>query len=199
MSDWTICITPMPTEEALDIAARIADAEEPNCDDLLLTEGARVCDVLRCEVLHQAEVIERRTAELSTATGENVCLRAALAVATRSLEAATTGERLTTCDELARLSREVATVTRERDEAREIITGRKVPPTRAEIEVHALWNRRWLLRVDHEGRRLVYTLDAGREDALAEARAGARDGVRWWALECDGRPCAWPVVEVPHG
>jgi hypothetical protein len=44
---------------------------------------------------------------------------AALAVATRSLEAATTGERLTTCDELARLSREVATVTRERDEARD--------------------------------------------------------------------------------
>jgi hypothetical protein len=44
---------------------------------------------------------------------------AALAVATRSLEATTTGERLTTCDELARLSREVATVARERDEARD--------------------------------------------------------------------------------
>ena len=44
-------------------------------------------------------------------------LRAALAVATRSLEAASTGERLTTCDELARLSREVAAVTRERDAA----------------------------------------------------------------------------------
>jgi chromosome segregation ATPase len=37
-------------------------------------------------------------------------LRAALAVATRSLEAATSRERLTTCDELARLSREVATL-----------------------------------------------------------------------------------------
>jgi len=35
---------------------------------------------------------------------------AALAVATRSLEAATPGERLTTCDELARLSRKVATL-----------------------------------------------------------------------------------------
>jgi septal ring factor EnvC (AmiA/AmiB activator) len=35
---------------------------------------------------------------------------AALAVATRAIEAATTGERLTTCDELARLSREVATL-----------------------------------------------------------------------------------------
>ena len=81
MSDWTICITPMPTEEALDIAARIADAEEPNCEDLLLHEGPQVCDTLRCEVLHQAEVIERRTAELSTATGEIARLRAALAEA----------------------------------------------------------------------------------------------------------------------
>jgi hypothetical protein len=35
---------------------------------------------------------------------------AALAVATRSLDAASSGERLTTCDELARLSREVATL-----------------------------------------------------------------------------------------
>lgn len=77
---------------------------------------------------------------------------------------------------------------------REIIEGRKVPPTPAEIDEHALWCRRWLLRVDIEGRRLVYTLDAGREDALAEARAGVREGVRWWALECDGRPCAWPVA-----
>ena len=86
MSDWTICITPMPTEEALDVAARIADAEEPDCEDLLLTEGARVCDVLRCEVLHQAEVIERRTAELSTATGEIARLRAALAEAHAIIE-----------------------------------------------------------------------------------------------------------------
>ena len=110
MSDWTICITAMPTEEALDVAARIADAEEPDYEDLLLTDGARALDALRCEVLHQAEVIERTTADLSTATGEVDRLRAAFAVATRSLEAATTGERLTTCDELARLSREVATL-----------------------------------------------------------------------------------------
>jgi hypothetical protein len=55
------------------------DAEEPDCEDLLLTEGARVCDALRREVLHQADEIERRTAELSTATGEIARLRAALA------------------------------------------------------------------------------------------------------------------------
>lgn len=35
---------------------------------------------------------------------------AALAVASRSLEAATSGERITTCDELARLTREVASL-----------------------------------------------------------------------------------------
>jgi len=55
---------------------------------------------------------------------------AALAVATRSLEAAS-GERLTTCDELARLSREVTTVTRERDAsrdvAREMLTALEAP------------------------------------------------------------------------
>ena len=165
-SEWTICITPMPTEEALDIAARIADAEEPGCEDLLLTEGARVCDVLRCEVLHQSEVIERRTAELSTATGEVERLRArlaeastadevdrldallarqhailtgvanalrgdpgplashshhdlaeraaamvaVLAVTQASLEAASSGRRVTVCDEIERLQREIATL-----------------------------------------------------------------------------------------
>jgi hypothetical protein len=145
------------------------------------------------------EQVRGLTATVVAQADEITVLRRTLALSQESLAAAVRGERVTVVDEVARLTREVATVTRERDEAREIITGRKVPPTRAEIEVHALWNRRWLLRVDHEGRRLVYTLDAGREDALAEARAGARDGVRWWALECDGRPCAWPVVEVPHG
>ena len=79
MSEWTICVTPMPTEEALDLAARIADAEDPDCERLLFGEGPQVCDVLRCEVLHQAEVIERLTAELSTAMGEIARLRAALA------------------------------------------------------------------------------------------------------------------------
>jgi hypothetical protein len=62
-------------------------------------------------------------AETAPDADEVAHLRAALAVATRSLEAATTGERLTTCDELARLSREVATVTRERDAARDAARG----------------------------------------------------------------------------
>lgn len=113
-SEWTICVTPMPTEEALDIAARIADAEEPDCEDLLLTEGARVCDVLRCEVLHQAEVIERRTAELSTATGEFDRLRAAI----ERHEAAArvhAEERAGLCAELARVTGERDAAECERD------------------------------------------------------------------------------------
>jgi len=170
MSDWTICITPMPTEEALDIAARIADAEEPDCEDLLLTEGARVCDVLRCEVLHQAEVIERRTADLSTATGEIARLRAALA------------------------------------EAHAIIDGRKVPPTTEEIAAHEATGGRWLFTAstDIGGRPLpvpdVSVADAGFN--AYEARDGqieCGDAVHWWPLDATGRPCAWPVVEVPHG
>jgi hypothetical protein len=63
---------------------------------------------------------------------------AALAVATRSLEAATTGERLTTCDELARLSREVATVTRERDAALAAITGLRKEIADAADTLHRL-------------------------------------------------------------
>lgn len=165
-SEWTICVTPMPTEEALNLAARIADAEEPDCEDLLFVEGPQVCDVLRCEVLHQAEVIERRTAELSTATGEVERLRARLAetptadeadyldallarqhailtgvadalrgdpgplashshhdlaeraaavvamlaVTQSSLEAASSGRRVTVVDDIERLQREIATL-----------------------------------------------------------------------------------------
>jgi hypothetical protein len=77
-----------------------------------------------------------------------------------------------------------------------IVEGRAVPPTDEEIAAHALRSGRWLLRIDQpDGRRLVYVLDAGRDDARAEARAGARDNVRWWALECGGWPCAWPTTE----
>ena len=48
MSEWTICITPMPTEEALDIAARIADAEWAAIRTILLT--ALVITLLVCGV-----------------------------------------------------------------------------------------------------------------------------------------------------
>jgi hypothetical protein len=82
MSTISLCIIPMPTDRAVELAARIADADDPDCEALLHSDGPEVCDVLRCEVLHQAEVIERRTAELSTAHGEIARLRAALEAVT---------------------------------------------------------------------------------------------------------------------
>ena len=44
----------MPVAEVLDLARRIADAEEPDCEALLHLYGAEVCDVLRGEVLRLA-------------------------------------------------------------------------------------------------------------------------------------------------
>jgi hypothetical protein len=59
MGDLTLCIVTMPTDRAVELAARIADAEDPDCEALLLHEGPQVCDALRCEVLHQADEIGR--------------------------------------------------------------------------------------------------------------------------------------------
>lgn len=59
MGTMTLCIVAMPTDRAVELAARIADAEDPACEELLHCEGPQVCDALRCEVLHQADEIER--------------------------------------------------------------------------------------------------------------------------------------------
>ena len=95
-------------------------AEVDHLDALLARQHAiltGVADALRGDPGPLASHSHHDLAERAASTV------AALAVATRSLEAATTGERLTTCDELARLSREVATVTRERDAARDAAAG----------------------------------------------------------------------------
>ena len=65
MGTMTLCIAPMPTEEALDLAARIADAEDPDCERLLFAEGPQVCDALRCEVLRHAAEVDRLDALLA--------------------------------------------------------------------------------------------------------------------------------------
>ena len=79
---------------------------------------------------------------------------------------------------------------------REIVEGRGVPPTDAQIMAHAAAGGWWLLcdASDHSNPRVLLALDAHRGAALSEARAGAREGVRWWPLDVDGRPCAWPTV-----
>jgi hypothetical protein len=72
-----------------DAAALDAHCDAEDRETLGAEIRARVCDVLRCEVLHQADEIERRTAELSTATGEIARLRAALAEAHAIIEGRT--------------------------------------------------------------------------------------------------------------
>jgi hypothetical protein len=94
-------------------------------------------------------------------------LRAALAVATRSLEAATTGERLTTCDELARLSREVATL---RAAYASDLAGLRAEVRRADGE-RAAWRA--------EAARLTAERDAALADAAA-LRAAAGEYLAAW-------------------
>jgi hypothetical protein len=187
MSEWTICITAMPTEEALDIAARIADAEEPDCEDLLLAEGARVCDVLRCEVLHQAEVIERRTAELSTATGEIDRLRAALAKAHAIVEGravAPTGEEIAVHSGTWLISYPMNSPTGEADRWTHHISPATLPP-------------------EHDGEEDEYGAPMRAGDTVEmtdfDVYRSVADDARWWPLDSHGRPCAWPIVEVSSG
>lgn len=83
----------------------------------------------------------------------------------------------------------------ERNELRAILAGREAPPTDAEIEAHDAAQGVWLCRLtDARGvERLV--LDARQARFHARPDVGARwQVVRWWALDRDGCPCAWPVV-----
>ena len=99
------------------------------------------------------------------------------------------------------LSAQLAQVTAERDALRAIVEGRTAPPSDDEIEAHeaagGLW--RWVATIDGE---VVPGLSG---DACEAFRGGAfasfvsrRRGVvyaeTWWALDAQGRPCAWPVV-----
>lgn len=103
---------------------------------------------------------------------------AALAVATRSLEAATTGERLTTCDELARLSREVATL---RAAYATDLAGLRAEVRRADDE-RAAWrdlrtaSRAYLAALDEPAP--VWDADESEHDAHAARLTVALDAVR---------------------
>jgi hypothetical protein len=73
-----------------------------------------------------------------------------------------------------------------------IVEGSTEAPSQYEIATHARNGGRWLLSIERDGRHLVYVLDAGADDARAEARAGTRENVRWWALDKTGTPCRRP-------
>lgn len=164
MSGWHISVTPMPTEEALSVAARVA--EEPDCEDLLLTEGARALDRLACEVLGQADVVERLTAELSTATGEIARLRAELAA---SCDLARTVEAQ--ADEIERLKRENATL---RAAYAQDLDGLRAELRRADDE------RAWWRGHDRAAEMLTAQRDAAvaRADTAERERDAARAALR---------------------
>jgi hypothetical protein len=91
------------------------------------------------------------------------------------------------------------TIAWDRDEARAIIAGRTTPPTDAEVEAHCATGGTWRSIVPGEW--ILSTHDGDPEDVAetigvqsANAAIVARAGVRWWAVDPEGRPCAWPVV-----
>lgn len=83
------------------------------------------------------------------------------------------------------------TYRRERDALRAIIEGRTTAPTLYEADAHAAAMGAWLawFRGDSGRHRLAVGYgdesDAWRINNLV---------ARWWALDANGRPCAWPVV-----
>lgn len=94
----------------------------------------------------------------------------------------------TAVDQLALLRAQVAALTDERDSAQAIIASRATAPTAAEIEAHSKAGGTWYVR---SGDR------AGVLSIVDETRwIASEGGYRWWALDAEGRPCAWPVVEV---
>jgi hypothetical protein len=86
-------------------------------------------------------------------------------------------------------------------DARAIIEGRDVPPTEAEIAAHEAAGGTWLFfeMKNAEGQPLhdAAPVVADHEFNAYEAREGQMllgHAVRWWPLDADGRPCAWPSV-----
>ena len=90
---------------------------------------------------------------------------------------------------LARVEMELArvvTLERERDELRAIVEGREEPPTNDEIAAHEKVDGWWRFQTENDFGELFA------EEARIERDYG--EVIRWWALDADGRPCAWPKV-----
>jgi hypothetical protein len=81
----------------------------------------------------------------------------------------------------------LAKVTAERDALRATIDGRATPPTHAEIASHEARGGVWLVM---DSRGVLSALG----EPLATARAERGSGRRWWPLDAECRPCAWPEV-----
>ena len=92
----------------------------------------------------------------------------------------------------------------ERDALRAIIDGRTTPPTEAEIEAHDAAGGWWLFLPGRGFGRCSCSACRTAQMPAGELLPGnvrmvaAVGGGRWWALDAQRRPCAWPVVtEAP--
>ena len=92
----------------------------------------------------------------------------------------------------------------ERDALRAIIDGRTTPPTEAEIEAHDAAGGWWLYLPERGIGRCSCSACRTAQMPAGELLPGnvrmvaAVGGGRWWALDAQRRPCAWPVVtEAP--
>jgi hypothetical protein len=86
-------------------------------------------------------------------------------------------------------------VVAELDAARAIIDGRTTPPTEEEQAAHAATDGdEWLVRY-----RVAYEGEFIFQESFTDL-SGFYDGgmiaERWWPLDADGRPCAWPTVTL---
>lgn len=70
-----------------------------------------------------------------------------------------------------------------------IIEGRATAPTDAELAAHDERGALWMIA--HERGDIVVTVMSWPSSRDWHVGKGA---TRWWPLESDGRPCAWPVV-----
>ena len=92
------------------------------------------------------------------------------------------------------LHAQLAQVTAERDALRAIVEGRTTPPTWQEIERHHESGGSWIFSAGG-------VADVSERASVTHRWADDhRDlpgmgGCRWWPLDTNGRPCAWPVAD----
>lgn len=79
---------------------------------------------------------------------------------------------------------------------RAIIEGRTTPPTDDESRAHASEGGWWLALVVEDARP---DRDAIPHVAVHGRVAPGWRGLRWLALDANGRPCPWPTTEAPRG
>ena len=79
-----------------------------------------------------------------------------------------------------------------------ILAGRATPPTDAEVIAHCARGGRWRNdRMDRMDQQMSLGFARGhREGRIAHYVIGGRMPSRWWALDAENRPCAWPVVDI---